>query len=145
MNTKAWAASAAILLGAHALAGTYIWTGAAGDGLWFSIANWDYDGAPATSSPGNTLNGDNVVIDGAGVVVTYVPGGDLITQAGTTITVSNGAKRSRTAAPGRSSTATSSSTAARSTTRTTRPIRTRSAWRGGSSCKTADSFSATSS
>ncbi len=92
MNTKAWAASAAILLGAHALAGTYTWTGAAGDGLWFTIANWDYDGAPATSSPGNTLNGNNVVIDGAGVVVTYVPGGDLITQSGTTLTVSNGAK-----------------------------------------------------
>ena len=34
-------------------------TGAGGAGLWFSIANWDYDGAPATSSPGNTLNGDN--------------------------------------------------------------------------------------
>ena len=92
MKAKALAPLAAILLCAQAHAGTYTWTGAAGDGLWFSIANWDYDGAPATSSPGNTLNGDNVVIDGAGVVVTYVPGGDLITQAGTTITVSNGAK-----------------------------------------------------
>ena len=92
MNTKALAASAAVLLCAQALAGTYTWTGAAGDGLWFSIANWNYDGVPATTSPGNTLNGDDVVIDGAGVVVTYVPGGDLITQSGTTLTVSGGAK-----------------------------------------------------
>ena len=92
MKNIALAATAATLLCAFAHAGTYTWTGAAGDGLWFSIANWDYDGAPATSSPGNTLNGDNVVIDGAGVVVTYVPGGDLVTQAGTTLTVSGGAK-----------------------------------------------------
>lgn len=91
MNTKALAASAAVLLCAQAPAGTYTWTGSAGDGLWFSIANWNYDGAPATTSPGNTLNGDDVVIDGAGVVVTYVPGGDLVTQAGTTLTVSGGA------------------------------------------------------
>ena len=91
MKKNALAASAAVLLCAQALAGTYTWTGAAGDGLWFTIANWDYDGAPATSSPGNTLNGDNVVIDGAGVVVTYIPGGDLVTQAGTTLTVSGGA------------------------------------------------------
>ena len=91
MKKNALAASAAVLLCAQALAGTYTWTGASGDGLWFTIANWDYDGAPATSSPGNTLNGDNVVIDGAGVVVTYIPGGDLVTQAGTTLTVSGGA------------------------------------------------------
>ena len=70
----------------HLIAGTYTWTGANGDGLWFTAGNWNYDGAAATSSPGNTLNGDNVVIDGSGVVVTYVPGGDLITQAGTTLT-----------------------------------------------------------
>ena len=75
----------------HLIAGTYTWTGANGDGLWFTAGNWNYDGAAATSSPGNTLNGDNVVIDGSGVVVTYVPGGDLITQAGTTLTVSGGA------------------------------------------------------
>ncbi len=75
-----------------ALAGTYTWTGAAGDGLWFTAGNWNHDGAPAATSPGNTLNGDDVIIDGAGVVVTYVPGGDLITQAGTTLTVSGGAK-----------------------------------------------------
>ena len=76
----------------HLLAGTYTWTGAKGDGLWFTAGNWNYDGAAATSSPGNTLNGDDVVIDGAGVVVTYVPGGDLDMRAGTTLTVSGGAK-----------------------------------------------------
>ena len=75
----------------HLIAGTYTWTGAKGDGLWFTAGNWNYDGAAATSSPGNTLNGDDVVIDGSGVVVTYVPGGDLVTQAGTTLTVSGGA------------------------------------------------------
>ena len=76
----------------HILAGTYTWTGAANDGgLWFTAGNWNYDGAAATSSPGNTLNGDDVVINGSGVVVTYVPGGDFVTQAGTTLTVSGGA------------------------------------------------------
>lgn len=75
----------------HLIAGTYTWTGANGDGLWFTAGNWNYDGAAATSSPGNTLNGDDVVIDGSGVVVTYVPGGDFVTQAGTTLTVSGGA------------------------------------------------------
>ena len=91
MKMKSLAISA-FLLCAYAHAGTYTWTGGAGDGLWFTIANWNYDGAAATSAPGNTLNGDDVVIDGAGVIVTYVPGGDLITQSGTTLTVSNGAK-----------------------------------------------------
>lgn len=84
---------ATAVLAENLLAGTYTWTGAANDGgLWFTAGNWNYDGAVATSSPGNTLNGNDVVIDGAGVVVTYVPGGDLITQAGTTLTVSGGAK-----------------------------------------------------
>ena len=75
----------------HLIAGTYTWTGANGDGLWFTAGNWNYDGAEATSSPGNTLNGDDVVIDGSGVVVTYVPGGDLIQQANSTLTISGGA------------------------------------------------------
>jgi hypothetical protein len=74
------------------IAGTYTWTGKAGDGLWFTPGNWDYNDAAAATSPGNTLNGDDVVIDGAGVVVTYVPGGDLDMRAGTTLTVSGGAK-----------------------------------------------------
>ena len=58
----------------HILAGTYTWTGAANDGgLWFTAGNWNYDGAAASTSPGRELNGNDVVIDGSGVVVTYVP------------------------------------------------------------------------
>ena len=78
------------VLAIAASAGTYTWTGAANDGLWFTAGNWNYDGAPAASSPGNNVS-DDIVIDGAGVVVTYLPGGDLITQAGSTLTVSGGA------------------------------------------------------
>ena len=80
----------------HILAGTYTWTGAANDGgLWFTAENWNYDGAAASTSPGHELKGNDVVIDGSGVVVTYVPppqNGDLITQGGTTLTISGGAK-----------------------------------------------------
>ncbi len=89
LTTLLAAFAAAFITTSHA--GTYTWTGAANDGLWFTAGNWNYDGAPAANSPGNTLNGYDVVIDGAGVVVTYVPGGDLVTQAGTTLTVSGGA------------------------------------------------------
>ena len=83
---------ATAVLAGNLLAGTYTWTGDAGDGLWFTAGNWNYDGAVAADSPGNNLNGDDIVIDGAGVVVTYVPGGDLIQQANSTLTVSGGAK-----------------------------------------------------
>lgn len=73
------------------LAGTYTWTGAAGDGLYYTAGNWDYDGAAATTSPGGSPSED-IVISGA-VTVTYVPvpGSDFVTQAGTTMTVSDGA------------------------------------------------------
>ena len=76
-------------------AGTYTWTGAANDGLWFTAGNWNYDDgsgnvtSPAASAPGNTC-ADDVVISGDGVVVEYVPGGDWNMQG--TITISNGAK-----------------------------------------------------
>lgn len=83
---------ATAVLAGNLLAGTYTWTGDAGDGLWFTAGNWNYDDAAAETSPGNTLSGDDIVIDGAGVVVTYVPGGDLIQQANSTLTVSGGAK-----------------------------------------------------
>lgn len=83
---------AAATLAGQLIAGTYTWTGAAKDGgLWFTAGNWNYDGAAASTSPGHELNENDVVIDGSGVVVTYVPGGDFITQAGTTLTVSGGA------------------------------------------------------
>ena len=100
MKTNTLAASAAILLSAlcfQAPAGTYIWTGAANDGgLWFTAGNWNYDDgngnvvSPAAESPGNNPAHD-ILINGTGVIVSYVPGGDLIPQAGTTLTVSGGA------------------------------------------------------
>ena len=85
--------SLALAAGAHA--GTYTWTGAAGDGLYFTAGNWDYtdDGgattAPAATSPGNSV-ADDIVISGENVVVEYVPGGDWNMQG--TITISSGAK-----------------------------------------------------
>ena len=78
-------------LAGQLLAGTYTWTGKAGDGLWFNAGNWNYDGAAATTSPGNNFS-DDVVITGGGVVVTYLPGGDMIQQSGSTLTISGGAK-----------------------------------------------------
>ena len=74
-------------------AGTYTWTGAAGDGLWFTAANWNYEGAPAANSPG-AAPADDVVIDGAGVAVTYAPGGDWVPTGSTTI--SGGASLTQT-------------------------------------------------
>ena len=71
------------------VAGTYTWTGTAGDGLWFTPGNWNYDGTPAAAAPAN-ICADDVVITGDGVVVEYVPGGDWNMQG--TITISNGAK-----------------------------------------------------
>ena len=83
---------AAATLAGQLIAGTYTWTGAANDGgLWFTAGNWNYDGAVATSSPGNNFSYD-VVITGEGVVVTYLPDGDMIQQSGSTLTISGGAK-----------------------------------------------------
>ena len=79
--------SLALAAGAHA--GTYTWTGAAGDGLYFTAGNWDYtdDGgattAPAATSPGNTPT-DNIVIAN-GDTVSYNPGGDWKPSGTTTI------------------------------------------------------------
>ena len=61
-------------------AGTYTWTGAANDGLWFTAGNWNYDDgsgnvtSPAATSPGNTPSDDVVIANGD--TVTYSPGGD---------------------------------------------------------------------
>lgn len=91
MNMKALAASAAVLLCTHAVAGTYTWTGSAGNGLWYDAGNWQLDGVAAETSPGSSPAHD-VVINGNNVVVTYVPQADFSPQTGVTITVSNGAK-----------------------------------------------------
>jgi len=76
--------AAVALHAANVLAGTYTWTGNGNDGLWFTAGNWDYNGAAAATSPGRTPS-DDVVIDGAGVTVSYVPGGDWTPTGSTTI------------------------------------------------------------
>ena len=73
----------------HLLAGTYTWTGSAGDGLWTTAANWNYYGETATSHPGNSPS-DDVVIDGNYNVI-YDVGSDFTPQANVVITVSGGA------------------------------------------------------
>ena len=86
-NTAFFLLSLALATGAHA--GTYTWTGAANDGLWFTAGNWDYtdDGgtttSPAATSPGNAPS-DNVVISN-GDTVSYAPGGDWQPTGTTTI------------------------------------------------------------
>ncbi len=71
-------------IGATVYAGTYTWTGAANDGLWFTAGNWNLDGAAATTSPGNAP-ADDVMISGSGVTVSYNPGGDWVPTGSTTI------------------------------------------------------------
>ncbi|MBO4710176.1 MAG: hypothetical protein J5727_10415 [Kiritimatiellae bacterium] len=68
-------------------AGTYTWTGAAGDGLWFTAGNWNYDGVPAANSPGNAPSDDVVIANGD--TVTYVPGGDWVPTGSITISGSS--------------------------------------------------------
>ena len=94
-KTLAMALSALTALGTAAYAGTYTWTGAANDGLWFTAGNWDLDGAAAATSPGNSPS-DDVVISGSGMTVSYDPGGDWLPTGSTTI--SGGASRT----PGKS-------------------------------------------
>ena len=70
-------------------AGTYTWTGAANDGLWFTAGNWNYDDgggnitSPAATSPGNAPSDDVVIANGD--TVTYSPGGDWMPTGTTTI------------------------------------------------------------
>ena len=68
-------------------AGTYTWTGAGDDGLWFTAGNWNYEGSPAASSPGNAPADDVVIANGD--TVTYVPGGDWLPTGSTTISGSS--------------------------------------------------------
>ena len=75
-------------------AGTYTWTGAAGDNLFFTAGNWSYDDgagnvtSPATTAPARNTT-DDIVISGAKVAVSYVPGNDF--EPNGTVTISNGA------------------------------------------------------
>ena len=62
-KTMAMALSALTALGTAAHAGTYTWTGAANDGLWFTAGNWNLDGAAAATSPGSGPSDDVVYVD----------------------------------------------------------------------------------
>ncbi len=73
----------ALLSAGVASAGTYTWTGVAGDNQWFTAGNWLLDGEAATASPGNAPS-DDVVINGA-FAVEYNPGGDWMPTGSTTI------------------------------------------------------------
>lgn len=73
----------AMFLGCGAFAGTYTWTGLAGDGLYFTAGNWNYDGVAATTSPGNAPS-DDIVIDGQYEVL-YVPGDDWVPSGEVTV------------------------------------------------------------
>ena len=70
-------------------AGTYTWTGAANDGLWFTAGNWNYDDgggnvtSPAASAPARNTSDDVIISNGD--TVTYVPGGDWAPTGTTTI------------------------------------------------------------
>lgn len=79
-------AAAALGLAFCANAGTYTWTGAANDGLWFTAGNWNYDGEAAAISPGAAPSDDVEITNGE--TVTYVPGGDFSPSG--TVTISGG-------------------------------------------------------
>ena len=115
MKNKTLAVLSASLLCACASSGTYTWTGAAGDNLYFTAGNWSYDdGAGNVTSPAATAPARNTTDDiviATGDAVNYVPGGDL-------------RSRRRAATAGRASRGRSCSTAAP----TTRARRASSAW-----------------
>lgn len=73
-------------------AGTYTWTGAAGDGEFFTPENWLVDGSTVPETVSNELN-DDFMISGASVVVNYASGhGDMLLNTGKTLTITGGAK-----------------------------------------------------
>ena len=89
MAVKKLVSIAIAAIAGQLFAGTYTWTGAAGDGLYFTAGNWDYtdDGgattSPAATSPGNTPADDIVIANGD--TVSYDPGGDWKPSGTTTI------------------------------------------------------------
>ena len=89
MAVKKLVSIAIAAIAGQLFAGTYTWTGAAGDGLYFTAGNWDYtdDGgattSPAATSPGNTPADDIVIANGD--TVSYNPGGDWKPSGTTTI------------------------------------------------------------
>lgn len=81
---------AVLALAAFSASADFVWTGAAGDGKWFTAGNWEGGVAPGNSPK------EPVLIDGSGFaadakpVVEYIPGGDL--KPGSSVTVRGGAK-----------------------------------------------------
>ena len=61
LTTLLAAFTAALISTTHA--GTYTWTGAGSDGLWTTVANWNFNGEAANSHPGSSPS-DDVVING---------------------------------------------------------------------------------
>lgn len=94
MAVKKLVSIAIAAIAGQLIAGTYTWTGAAGDDLFFTAGNWSYDDgagnvtSPATTAPARNTT-DDIVISGAKVAVSYVPGNDFEPKG--TVTISNGA------------------------------------------------------
>jgi len=85
MKAKILSIAIASLAGAT-LAGTYTWTGAANNGLYFTAGNWDYDdgsGNITHVAPPNETSDDIVIANGGSI--SYVPGGDWIPNGTVTI------------------------------------------------------------
>lgn len=80
MAVKKLVSIAIAAIAGQLVAGTYTWTGAAGDGLYFTAGNWSYDdGAgnvttPAANAP-SAAPTDDVTIAG-NTTVSYIPGGN---------------------------------------------------------------------
>lgn len=85
---------AAMMAAGSLFAGTYTWTGAAGDGLWFTAGNWSFDDgagvvtSPAAKAPTASCSDDIVIANGD--TVEYVPGGDWVPSG--TVTIGGGSK-----------------------------------------------------
>ncbi len=86
--TKCFAASAAVLLAANAMADLNEWTGAAGDNSFQNAGNWSLGRVPCTDDAGKAGANDDVLISGSHTVE-YHPGGDFHPRGN--FTVSNGA------------------------------------------------------
>ena len=80
IRTRVWAFIALIALPCfNLLAADKVWVGGASN-LWHVAANWSPSGIPAAS--------DNVMVTNG--FIQYVPGGDLVRNTGTTMTMGQG-------------------------------------------------------
>ena len=76
--------------GAFGAKAEHVWTGAAGDGEFFTPGNWSVDGEPVTDSISNSLS-DDFTINGSVVVNYTADKGDMIVDVGKTLRISGGA------------------------------------------------------